>query len=378
MYIEKIHLKQFRNLKKIELHFTNGLNIIYGENGVGKTSILEAIYFLCFTRSFKSKQDNDLVKRGNNYFQIASQWKDNYNRTLVIKGNFLKSKGKKFFYDGTEIKKNSEMIGKTPIVFQSPENYIITSGGSKFKRIYFDKLLSQISKEYLTDLLDHVKISKQRNAYLKILAKRKQFYSDNQIDVYNEQILPLMWRIYSKRNSIIKEFNIKFKLLFKEIVSESLEVKIEYNPSISGENFDQFSENYKTKIDDNISKEIALHRSLYGINYDRINFYRDGKPLENFASQGEHKLWMNIMKLSEGKIIAERKNKEPIYLFDDVFAELDVSNSKKIIEKISNKQQVIVTATDLNDLQALGVNTDSSDVNIIHLKQETEGKTNEI
>jgi len=83
---------------------------------------------------------------------------------------------------------------------------------------------------------------------------------------------------------------------------------------------------------------LLLHRSLYGINYDRINFYRDGKPLENFASQGEHKLWMNIMKLSEGKIIAERKNKEPIYLFDDVFAELDVSNSKKIIEKISNKQ----------------------------------------
>jgi DNA replication and repair protein RecF len=84
MYIEKIHLKQFRNLKEIELYFTNGLNIIYGENGVGKTSILESIYFLCFTRSFKSKRDNDLVKKGNSYFQIASQWKDNYDKTLVI------------------------------------------------------------------------------------------------------------------------------------------------------------------------------------------------------------------------------------------------------------------------------------------------------
>ncbi len=154
-----------------------------------------------------------------------------------------------------------------------------------------------------------------------------------------------MWRIFSKRNSIIKEFNAKFKLLFKNIVTEKLEVKIEYNPSISGESFDQFSENYKTKVNDNISKEIALHRSLYGVNYDRVNFYRDKTLLENFASQGEHKLWMNIMKLTEGNIIEENKDRVPIYLFDDVFSELDVSNSRKIIKKIRSKQQVIVTAT---------------------------------
>ncbi|MEA3499590.1 MAG: DNA replication and repair protein RecF [Candidatus Marinimicrobia bacterium] len=370
MYLKTIHLKQFRNLKEAEFSFSKGLNIIYGENGIGKTSILEAIYFLCFTRSFKSKRDNDLVKKGNNYFQISSQWENKSGNKLVIKGNFLKTKGKKFFYDGVEIKKNSEMIGKTPLVFQSPENYIITSGGSKFKRIYFDKLLSQISKEYLSDLLNYAKLSKQRNAYLKILAKKKQFYSDKQIDVYNEQILPLMWRIFSKRKSIIKQFNTKFKLLFKNIVTEKLEVKIEYNPSISGESFDQFSENYKTKVNDNISKEIALHHSLYGVNYDRVNFYRDRTLLENFASQGEHKLWMNIMKLTEGNIIEENKDRVPIYLFDDVFSELDVSNSRKIIKKIRSKQQVIVTATDLNDLQALGVDTGASDVNIIHLKQE--------
>lgn len=368
MYLKKIHLKYFRNLKEIEIYFTNGLNIIHGENGVGKTSILEAIYFLCFTKSFKSKRDNDLVKKGNNYFQISSQWENNLDKILEINGNFLKGKGKKFFYDGVEIIKNNEMIGKTPLVFQSPENYIITSGGSKHKRIYFDKLLSQISKEYLTDLLDYRKILKQKNAYLKILAKRKQFYSDKQIDVYNEQILPLMWRIFSKRNSIIKKFNTKFKLLFKNIVSEKLEVKIEYNPSISGENFDQFSQNYHTKSNNNISKEIALHHSLYGVNYDRVNFYRDKKPLENFASQGEHKLWMNIMKITEGKIIEGNKGREPTYLFDDIFSELDVSNSRKIIKRISSKQQVIVTATDLNDLQALGVDADAPNVNIINLK----------
>ena len=369
MYIKKIHLKQFRNLKEIKVIFSKGLNIIYGENGVGKTSILEAIYFLCFTKSFKSKNDNDLVKKEHKFFQIESQWEGNSNKTLLINGNFLKGNGKKFFYNKVEIKKNREMIGKIPLVFQSPEDHIITNSGSKFKRVYFDKLLSQISSEYLKDLLNYGKILKQKNAYLKILAKKKQFYSDNQIDVYNEQILPLMWRIFLKRKLIIKNFNNIFKQQFGEIVSEPLDVKIEYKPSIDGENFEQFAKKYKTKTNNNISKEIALHRSLYGVNYDKISFYRDGKSLENYASQGEHKLWMNIMKLTEGKIIEEKKGKEPIYLFDDVFAELDIVNSIKIIKEISNKKQVIVTATDLNDLQALGINTQSSNVNIIHLKQ---------
>ena len=177
MYIKKIHLKQFRNLKEIKVIFSKGLNIIYGENGVGKTSILEAIYFLCFTKSFKSKNDNDLVKKEHKFFQIESQWEGNSNKTLLINGNFLKGSGKKFFYNKVEIKKNREMIGKIPLVFQSPEDHIITNSGSKFKRVYFDKLLSQISSEYLKDLLNYGKILKQKNAYLKILAKKKQFYS---------------------------------------------------------------------------------------------------------------------------------------------------------------------------------------------------------
>lgn len=370
MYIKEILLKQFRNLEETKFTFSEGLNIIFGKNGVGKTSVLEAIYFLSFTKSFKSKNDNDLIQKGKQFFQLVSEWKNDSGKKLLIKGNVLKGSGKKFFYDEIELKKNSEMIGKTPLVFQSPENHIITSGGSKHKRMYFDKLLSQTSNAYLKDLLDYGKISKQKNAYLKSLAEKNFFFPDYQFNVYNEQILPYMWRIYSKRKSIIAEFNEKFQILFNEISINDMKVEIIYNPSVTGENFEQFSENYKTKTESHVGKEIALHRSLYGINYDRINFYRDGKPLETYASQGEHKLWMSIMKLTEGKIIEEKNGKEPIFLFDDVFAELDIVNSKKIIKKIRNKKQAIVTATDLNDLNALGVDIDADNVNIIYLNND--------
>ncbi|MEA1987150.1 MAG: DNA replication and repair protein RecF [Candidatus Marinimicrobia bacterium] len=368
MYIKKIQLNQFRNLSEVDFLFFQGLNIIYGENGVGKTSILEAIYFLSFTKSFKSKKDRDLIQKGKGYFQISTQWNLEDDQEIKVKGNYLKTGEKKFFYSDIEIKNNSEMIGKIPIVFQSPEDYVITSTGSKYKRQYFDKLISQISKEYLKDLLNYRKLLKQKNAYLKILAKRKQFYSDEQIDVYNEQILPIMWRIYSKRKATIEEFNIQFKEMFKETISKKSEVEIEYKPSIYGDTLNSFSERYYSKTKDSISKEIAMHHSMYGVNYDRINFYRESTPVENFASQGEHKLWMNIMKLTEGQIIKEKKGQEPIFLLDDVFAELDISNSQKIIEKIKQQKQVIVTATDLNNLHSLGIDTKSTNVHIIELK----------
>lgn len=364
--IKKLYLKNFRIFREKTVTFSPGVNVILGKNGVGKTSILEAIYFLTFTKSFKAPRDVDMIKEGENHFQIRANWENSLYQD--IQGNFLKGKGKRFIFDEEIMKRLADIIGAFPIVFQSPEDYRVTSGSSSERRTYFDRFISQISKNYLSDLIHYRRLLKIRNAYLKELNEKRLLRYDAQIEIYDEQLAPIIYRITTKRKIYTDKFNQHLKELYKSMMNNESIGKIEYIPSIEGNDENSFKANYMKKNNENIEKEIILKRSIQGSNYDKFNFYRNGRPLIHFASQGEHKIWMTMLKLAEGEIIKSASGKDAIFLLDDLFAELDINNSQKIINKILNKNQVLITTTDLSDLRHHGMSEEKS-INIIEITQ---------
>ena len=362
--IEKLVLKNFRNFNKITVHFEPGVNVILGKNGVGKTSLLEAIYFMSFTKSFKALQDADMIKHGEDHFQINTYW--NNSPYEIAKGNYWKKKGKKFIFDDETMKRLSDSIGSFPLVFQSPEDFRVTAGTSADRRTYFDRVISQLSKPYLDDLINYRKLLKNRNAHLKQLHDAKDYHYSRQLEIYDKQLSPVMFRIVDMRRSYMELFNRYLTDLYKSTFDDQVQGSIVYKPSLFEGNEADFRISHMEQSQNNVDKEIILKRTMWGPNYDKYVFFRNNTQIIYYASQGEHKIWMTMLKLAEGQIITNMKNEEPVFLLDDLFAELDINNSKRIIERIKNSKQVLITTTDMSDLRRHGIDIDH--VNIINVE----------
>lgn len=363
--IKQLTVKNFRIFEEKTVDFQPGVNVILGKNGVGKTSLLEAIYFTSFTKSFKAPQDVDMVKQNKDFFQVASIWEEG--KYSKAQANYLKKKGKRFIFDEETMTRMADVIGSFPLVFQSPEDFRVTAGPSVERRVYFDRFIAQISQAYLQDLIAYRKLLKNRNAHLKQLSEKKEYIYSAQLEAYDRQLSPTMFRIADARNSYIKLFNTHLKELYASTFNNESTGKIVYKPSLTAKTEADFQIVHSEQTQNNIEKEIILRRTLWGPNYDKYLFLRNDTPLIHYASQGEHKIWMTMLKLAEGAIITSLRGNEPIYLLDDLFAELDINNSKRITEKIMHAKQVLISTTDMSDLRRHGIDVDKDNINIIEI-----------
>lgn len=363
--IELLRVKQLRIFTHKEVRFFPGINVLLGKNGVGKTSLLEAIYFLNFTKSFKAARDDDMIRIGEDHFHIESEWEQaRYRRA---EANVVKNQGKRFIYDGEIISRNSDIVGAFPMVLLSQEDFRISGGSGSDRRLYFDRFHSQYSTAHMRDLMLYRRLLKQRNAALKLQSEKKNYRYTTALEVYDLQLSPLMYRIVEFRKNMIRSFNRELSSLYVSTFGEESKASISYRPSLDAESQKEFEKNHSDRVRSNIDKEIALRRSLWGPNYDKYILYRNGIPLINFASQGEHKIWLTMLKLAEGELIYKKTREEPLFLFDDLFAELDVNNSRRIVRQIMNKKQAIISTTDLNDLRMHGINTNNDNIHVIEI-----------
>lgn len=368
MHISSLSLVQFRNLNRFSMSFAPGINIIYGPNGAGKTSILEAISFSSLTKSFKTHRDNFCIQKGEDYFQIRVKWLNVAEEEVQV--NFLKQEGKRILLEKVTLEKFSDLIGRYPVVIQSPEDISITAGGSKERRLFFNRLQAQTHRSFISEFQRYSLILRQRNAHLKLLKSSKHRRYDLNLEALDSQLIPVAWRILSARKELVRGFSQRFTEIFDTIIGKR-NIEITLSPSIDAEDEISFGEIYSRRSREGVESEIIMSRSLYGPNYDRIHFTLDGQPLESYASQGEHKLWMTLMKLTEGEIIHRALDIYPVFLLDDLFAELDVINSHKIVQAITGQSQVIVTSTDLSDLRNHGIDLEQSTVNVFNLAKNS-------
>ncbi len=376
MPVCRITMTQFRNYQHQVFDFIPEMNILYGPNGSGKTTVLEAVHCLTLSRSFKTSYDKNLVKHDTDFYQLEGEFsKDDSND--VIQLNYVTNQGKKLFINKTEQNRLSSIVGRYPVVTLTPEDSEITFGPPTNRRSYIDKIMSQASGDYLKHLIELQSVLKQRNVILQDAADG----SDNAIDetllsVYDDQLISSAKKIEQARNQFIKEYREIFSVIFHRLIGEQTTAQIRFSPSVMYENDTQFTEEFRESLVRRRNQEIAFRRTMVGPQSDIIEFYLNENQLREYGSQGEHKLYLVALKLAEGRYIADKIDCTPIYLFDDLFAELDIERSAQIIEALDNRGQILITSTDLSDVRHHGIDIDTGSIQVLDLGTVKTGEAN--
>ena len=355
----------FRNHKKTNISFDTGLTIIWGENGSGKTSILEAIHSLSFGKSFRTNNKRDLIKKGDENFYLKGDFKSKNNAKNTISLSQDIKGNKKITINQKTIKKRKELFGLNNVVVFSPEEEEITKGSPLIRRNYFDKVFSICSSKYLETLLSYNKLIKQRNTLLK--TEKNLEKKEKEIDIWDEplSIKGLGLWLYRK-----KQMN-QFVRFFSKVVQKfdnNLLLDINYNLKV------QKKEDYIDALKNSRLDDIRRGYTSFGPHRDDVLFRWNKKKIKNHGSQGEHKLFLALLKISEHLFISKKTEKTPIFLIDDMFANLDKERSKKLLRfvetfknKNKEKSQTIITTTNIINIKENGLFSDYENIKKYHL-----------
>jgi DNA replication and repair protein RecF len=347
MKITKLILKNFRNYNSLELNLNDKINIFIGNNAQGKTNILESIYILAITKSHRGFIDDNLIKKGEEFFKITGTIiEDNLDKKMEI---LLTKKEKKVKINNNEIKKLSDYISNLNIIIFCPDDLDIIKGSPIVRRNFLNIEISQMSNKYIKILNEYNKLLKNRNEYLKIMAINN--ISDKRyFNVITEKLIDIAIEIYLYRKNFIEKINNNIQNIYSDItLTKNLNIK--YNSFID-ENIEinLLKETLIKKYNDNLKKEMDLGNTLIGPHKDDFIFFIGEEELKKYGSQGQQRAAVLSLKLSEIEIFKEMKSNYPILLLDDIFSELDEIKKNNLIKYINSDFQTIITTTDINDI----------------------------
>lgn len=338
MQISSLKLLNFRNYETLELKFSNKVNLIYGKNGMGKTNIIEAIYMLGLTKTFRSNNDDIVIKKGKNIAKIEGTIKDNiFNNYKII----ISNAGKRIKIDNNKIAKVSDYITKVNIILFNPDDLKLIKDTPSIRRKMLNIEISGINGEYLLLLNSYNKVLKQRNAYLKALNKKKD-YETSFLNILTEQLVDLGLKIMWIREDFINNINSYISDIYYEITHKGT-LKVVYKSEFLGKN----KEDLLKMFEKNISREIFLGKTIFGIQHDDLEFQVDSEIVKEFSSVGEQKNSIISFKLAEIKNIEEKLHKKPILILDDLFSELDEEKINNILMLIDTNLQTFITTTEI-------------------------------
>ncbi len=346
MKISNAHLRSFRNHNETAFEFGTRVNVLLGENGQGKTNALEALSFLCLTKSFYASADATVMQQHGTFFEIKSVLLSDKGKEFHVRVTYDdEKKTKKFTINGADVEKFSSVIGMFPVVILSPENSSITFGSPADRRKFVDLVISQSSKSYVENAMEYRRIVRQRNM---ILSEAKGKDCSSEIAPWNEMLITYGSRIIGKRNQFLNEFAPYIAQTYLDIVDERETPKIEYAPSISikpDSSLEEIAAAMEQKLAKKKNDELRFQTTLVGPHRDEIIFSLNGMSLKHFASQGQHKTFLVALKVAEFFFLKERCNETPIFLLDDVFSELDEYRSRKLLSLAESLGQIFITTT---------------------------------
>lgn len=338
MYLNNLSFLNFKNYAQSEFKFVEKINCLVGNNGAGKTNVLDAIYYLSFTKSYFNTIDSFNIKHEEDFFSIKGSFTAEDNLDIVHCA-LKKGLKKTFKLNDKAYKKFSDHIGLFPLVIISPADTMLIEGNSEERRRFIDNMISQFNKTYLNDLITYNKALAQRNYLLKTFSEKGSFDKDTLL-IYDEKLSQTGQKIFIVRKEFIEAYNQIFKSYYKFISDNIEEAQIDYQSVL----YDDTMSEILTK---SIEKDRILTYTSKGIHKDDFVFNINKYPAKKYGSQGQQKSFIIALKLAQFEYTYKQKGFKPLLLLDDIFDKLDQTRTSKLIQMVSehNFGQVFITDT---------------------------------
>lgn len=328
MILKSLSLLNYKNFDSKSFTFNTKINCIVGNNGIGKTNVLDAIYHLSFGKSYFNPIASQNIKHNEPFFVINGDY-DKDEKTEKIAVSLKRGQKKVIKRNGKSYEKFSEHIGFLPLVIISPADRDLIIEGSTTRRKFIDNVISQSDKNYLNHLISYNKTLAQRNALLKYFALNHTFNKDT-LEVYNNQLADYGSRIFEKRDLFLKAFIPIFKSRYEAISNGNETVELEYSSHL-------FEDDLNQLLNASLNKDRALQYTSVGIHKDDLNFNIEGHPVKKFGSQGQQKSYLIALKLAQFDFIKIQSGVNPILLLDDIFDKLDEQRVAQIIKLVDDE-----------------------------------------
>lgn len=346
MQILNLKLLNFRNYSKLELDFSPNKNIIIGKNGMGKTNIVEAIYVLALTKSFRGQSDIILIKEKEDMLRVSADIKktfiDNY-QIVITKDE------KRVSVNKSRVKKLSDYVSNINVVLFSVDDLRLIKDTPSTRRKLINIELSQMNNEYLNLVNTYNKLIKQRNSYLKTLLFNN-YASRDYLEIITDKVIEVGLRIYEIRKDYFDKINPHIREIY-ECITGCKDLKIDYLSD-----FKISKEKVKAKYKHYEEKDINFTKTHYGVHHDDFIFIKDGNILRDYGSEGEQKNAIIALKLAELRLFSEINGDTPILILDDLFSELDAEKINNVLKFIPEDVQTFITTTELNKVKKSLVN----------------------
>ncbi len=353
MHLWKLTLTNFKNIRECEVELSGNMNCFIGDNGAGKTNILDAIYYLSFSKSFFNPSDQLNVMHNENWFMIKGIYQRSGEQEQIV-CSFQQGNKKILKRNSKTYRRISDHIGLLPLVMVSPSDAALISGGSEERRKFVDGVISQYDTAYLEDLLRYNRVLLQRNNLLKQLAGSNS--NDREVlELYDAELFVVGTRIYAKRKEFISRLVPVFQHYYTAISQDAEQVDLAYVSDLHEAGFDQILAASKRK-------DLLLQYTTSGIHKDDLKMALSGYSIRKSGSQGQQKTFLVALKLAQFEFIQDQSSIKPILLLDDIFDKLDRHRVQQIVGLVADDQfgQIFITDTNREHLDAIlqSVSTD--------------------
>ncbi|MEA2043520.1 MAG: DNA replication and repair protein RecF [Bacteroidota bacterium] len=338
MFLKDLKLINFKNYAEANISFSEKINCFTGLNGAGKTNILDAVYYMSFTKSYFNHTDSLHVKKGDEFFLVQGNYERSEKNESISCG-YKKSTGKSFKRNDKKYKKFSEHIGLLPLIIVSPDDNKLIIGSGEERRKYIDSVISQYDRSYLNELIKYQRLLSQRNKFLKSDSLASRSAKDT-IEIYNMQLHNSGTIIHRKRQEFVKNLQPLFEKYYNTISEEKESIALKYKSQLN-------QNELLSLLNNNFEKDRALQYTYYGIHRDDLKLTIDDFKLSKAGSQGQQKTFLIALKFAQYEFIKQLSRLNPILLLDDIFDKFDADRIEKIVELIreDNFGQIFITDT---------------------------------
>lgn len=346
MHIGDISIVNFKNLKNVKVEFSPKLNCFIGNNGAGKTNMLDAVYYLSFCKSFFNSIDQLNINHEENYFMLNGNYK-RFDSNETISCGLQQGYKKQFKRNSKVYKKLVEHIGLLPLVMITPSDANLILGGSDERRKFMDGVISQYNQNYLDDLLKYNRALLQRNNLLKQFASERYFDSDL-LEIWDNQLIELGTVIHEQRTEFVKKLIPVFQQYYTFISQGNEKVGLIHQS-------DLYENNLELLLRQSLPKDRAAQYTTVGIHKDDLLLNIGDYPIKKLGSQGQKKTYLVALKLAQFNFIKEISGLKPILLLDDIFDKLDQQRVEQIVKVVSGDEfgQIFITDTNREHLDAI-------------------------